>query len=212
MARPKRRFRKSPDESPRNENIAIFPAVALSKVEREVTRNALNYYVTNLIKKKKSLREMGLATTSIEERIAIIEGGNGLGAGIYNRLSEQMSIGDQARHIDEQRANRLNHRLPNAINRPTEMLPFGTRTSCWRWCGPGRARSARRRSNTRRLSARSPKGNSPATFPADPGRGRSRNRMDDDRRGRRAVREGWSVAHGLPDDVSVFHFAKCRPR
>lgn len=82
-------------------------AVKLNKVEREITRRALNEYVETLTKLSKKMRAAGLPNIDIQQRIAVINGGDGLGQGIYQRLSEQMSIVDEAqlKIQDEERAN-----------------------------------------------------------------------------------------------------------
>lgn len=116
---PRKKFRRGrgggqPEKQPeRNDQVAHFPAptpsgepatplfadqmaVKLARVERAIVRDALNYYVATVQKRIKNLRELGLPVDDMNQRIAIINGGNGLGTGIYNKLTEQMSIGDQA--------------------------------------------------------------------------------------------------------------------
>jgi len=124
---PRKKFRRGrgggqPEKQPeRNDQVAQFPAptpsgepatplfadqmaVKLARVERAIMRDALNYYVSTVQKRIKNLRELGLPVDDMHQRIAIINGGNGLGTGIYNKLTEQMSIGDQAQlQLDDER-------------------------------------------------------------------------------------------------------------
>lgn len=129
-----RNFRRKPnsdgDDSKRKEQlqntpVAQFPApapdgdkeaatplfadkmtVSLARVERAIMRNALNYYEGTLVKLIKKNRELGLPVDDLNKTIAIIKGGDGLGTGMYQRLTEQMTIADEAqlRLDDEQRA------------------------------------------------------------------------------------------------------------
>ena len=82
-------------------------AVKFNRAERAVMRYALNNYMESLEKLSKQLRSRGLSNEEVKQRIALINGGDGLGSGIYNRLSEQMSIVDETQLTiqAEQRAN-----------------------------------------------------------------------------------------------------------
>ena len=121
-----RRGRPDPD---RHEPVANFPApqppadtsatatvgrplfadmrsISLSQIERAIMRDAFTFYIAALHKREKSNREMGLPVDAIKQRIAIINGGDGLGVGIYSKLTEQMTIGEQAQLVleDERRS------------------------------------------------------------------------------------------------------------
>ena len=93
-------------------------AVKLSRTERQVMRDACNYYVTSLEKKSKGLREMGISTDDITDRIAIINGGNGLGSGIYSKLLEQ-SAGEIV-----ETAKRTGAKVAGPIPLPTRINKF----------------------------------------------------------------------------------------
>lgn len=101
---------KAGDESNGNGKKPDFSdpmAVKFNRAERAVMRYALNNYMESLEKLSKQLRSRGLSNDEVKQRIALINGGDGLGQGIYNRLSEQMSIVDERQLAiqDEERAN-----------------------------------------------------------------------------------------------------------
>lgn len=69
--------------------------VELGRLERQVVRNALNLYKDQLEKSQKKDRELGVPNEATALMLAVIDGNNGWGEGLYAKMLEQRTLDEE---------------------------------------------------------------------------------------------------------------------